>query len=184
MTRWSLFLQTLSLLLHHFLGLYCVFEMIPAQVIPWATWKSEHPKTLVLNVGLGLAETSKVDPFDAAGRDYLAGVVLGENAKAYPFAVVSQMVVVNDTIGTQRVVVYANPTDKSVHIFLSRVGATELEFARISGGLQDKQTGTRWDPVTGAGMEGPLGGEILEEFPYSTANAWAWKDLVESQEVV
>ena len=26
MTRWSLFLQTLSLLLHHFLGLYCVVE--------------------------------------------------------------------------------------------------------------------------------------------------------------
>ena len=158
-------------------------EMIPAPVVPWATWKSEHPNTLVLNVGLGRAETSKVDPFDTEGRGYVAGVVLGDDAKAYPFAVVSLKVVVNDAIGIQPVVVYANPADKSVHIYSSKLGESNLEFEWVDGSLRDTQTGTRWDATGGVGIEGPLRGEILEELPYSTAYEWAWMEFYPDTEI-
>ncbi len=158
-------------------------EMIPAPVVPWATWRKEHPDTLVLNVGLGRFGTLIADPFAGDRRLFIAGVVLGDHAKAYPFDVVSQQVVVNDQIGETPVLVYANPEDKSVHIFARKVGDTVLEFRWAGGKLRDIQTDTLWNQATGLGIEGPLRGELLKELPYSSAYAWAWVDFYPDTEV-
>ena len=158
-------------------------QMIPAAVVPWATWKEEHPDTLILDVGVGRGVTSIVDPFGGNRGAYVAGVALGDHAKAYPFDVVSREVVVNDRMGELPVLVYANPADKSVHIFLRELPGAVLEFEWADGELTDKQTGTRWDPARGLGVEGPLRGEILKELPYSSAYDWAWRDFYPHTEV-
>ena len=72
---------------------------------------------------------------------------------------------------------YANPVDKSVHIFVCSVQGTVLEFKWVNGRLQDRQTGTLWDPAKGFAMDGPLRRELLKELPYSTAYDWAWEDF-------
>ena len=113
----------------------------------------------------------------------MVGVSLGDRAKAYPFDAVSRDVVVNDQIGDVPVIVYANPQDMSVHIFVRQVGARVLEFAWADGQVKDQQTGTRWDPTKGLAIDGALRGELLKELPYSTAYDWAWEDFYPHTEV-
>ena len=152
-------------------------------MVPWSTWNKEHPNTLILDVGIGRDVTDKVDPFGGRRGAYVAGVALGDRAKAYPFDLVSREVVVNDRMGELPLLVYANPADRSVHIFLRDLPGAVLEFKWAGGELTDKQTGTRWDPASGVGIEGPLRGEVLKELPYSSAYEWAWRDFYPHTEV-
>ena len=80
-------------------------EMIPAAVVPWATWKKEHPDTLVLDVQSDWIVRFTADPFIGSRGEYVIGVALAGRAKAYPFEVVSKQVVVNDHIGELPVLV-------------------------------------------------------------------------------
>ena len=128
-------------------------------------------------MGIGRGVTAKVDPFGGKRGAYVAGVALGDQAKAYPFDAVSREVVVNDWMGDLPLLVYANPADRSVHIFLRQLPGAVPEFEWAGGELTDRQTGTRWDPASGVGIEGPLRGEALRELPYNSAYEWAWRDF-------
>jgi hypothetical protein len=85
----------------------------------------------------------------------VVGVSLGDSAKAYPFDTVSQDVVVNDHVGDVPVMVYANPEDKSVHIFVRRVGESTLDFTWTDGKVVDQQTGTVWNQAKGLAVGAP-----------------------------
>ena len=152
-------------------------EMLPSTVVPWGTWKKEHADTLVLKTSKPLFRLSPSEPFRSYAGSYVIGVALGEHAKAYPFDEVSERVVVNDAVGEVPVLVYANPDDRSVHIFVRRAGDLALEFQWSDGRLVDAGTGSVWDPTKGFALEGPLRGELLKELPSSTAYDWAWEDF-------
>jgi hypothetical protein len=150
-------------------------EMVPVSVIPWGTWKREHPDTLLLNVGS--LRFAAANPFTGGGRDYVVGVAIGDDAKAFSFRAVSDKIVHNDYIGDLPVVVYANPKDRDVRVFVRSVWGQVLEFVWENDRLKDESTDTLWSPVNGLALEGPLRGELLKELPYSTAFDWAWEDF-------
>ena len=157
-------------------------DIIPASVVPWDTWKHEHPNTLVLTTDYPF-KGGDYNPFNPLYGDQVIGVALGDLAKAYPFWVVAREVVVNDRIGDIPVVVYVNPESKSAHVYLRVLDDVELEFEWADGKLKDRQTGTLWDPTKGFGEEGPLKRKLLREIPYSTAYDWAWEDFYPATEV-
>ncbi len=149
-------------------------EMIPAEVVPWTTWEKEHPDTLVLDTG-ATKTLPPVDPFaNNKPGNFFIGVALAEGVKAYWVELVSRQVVVNDHIGELPVVVYANPEDKAVHVYVRRLNEQVLDFKWVNGRLQDQQTGTFWDPAKGLGVEGPLRNRLLKELPFSSTYGWAW----------
>ena len=151
-------------------------EMIPSAVMPWGTWRREHPDTLLLDSLVSPGARAYV-PFNGQRGEYVVGVALGNHAKAYPFDLVSQQVVTNDRIGELPLVVYANPDDGSVHVYAGVIGGRELQFEWVQGQLKDRETGTRWDPTNGFALEGPLQGRLLRAIPTSTAYDWAWIDF-------
>ena len=157
-------------------------EAIPASVMPWGTWKRDHPDTLVLAVR-GLARAFVTDPFDGRRGEYVLGIELGEHAKAYPFDAVSEDVVANDRIGDVPVLVYANPDDRSAHIYVRRARDMDLEFVWSGGELRDRQTNSLWEPAKGFAIEGELRGELLRKLHYITAYQWAWEDFYPHTEV-
>ena len=149
-------------------------EMIPATVVPWATWTQEHPDTVVLDTGV-LQTPPKFDPFVGYGAgNRFIGVSLADRAKGYYFEFVSEKVAVNDNIGDIPILVYANPVDKSAHIYVRKVQGMVLEFEWVNGQLRDQQTGTVWDPTNGFGVEEPLRRKLLKELPYIITYGWAW----------
>ena len=148
-------------------------DMIPASVVPWATWLADHPETLVLETIRGAYGLVR----EGFTSDYVIGVTLGEYAKAYPFAAASREGVINDRLGPFPVVVLADKGTKAVNVYLRRVGEEELEFVSLDGRLVDRQTGRTWDRARGFAVEGPLRGELLKQLPYMTSFDWAWEDF-------
>ena len=157
--------------------------MIPVEVVPWATWLGEHPDTQVLDIGNYGSRLRGVNPFEFWGDTYIVGVALGDEAKAYPFELVSSEIVVNDHIGDLPVLVYANPETRSIHIFARQIQDRTLFFEWADGQIRDLDTDSLWDPSKGLASEGELRGQLLKELPYSTAYDWAWEDFYPHTEV-
>ena len=83
-------------------------DLIPAGVVPWATWLAEHPDTLALVVPGGrYIKRSFHDRF-------VVGIALAEYAKAYPFKSASEEGLINDRIGPFPVVVTLPPKTVTV----------------------------------------------------------------------
>ena len=148
-------------------------EQIPANILPWDAWLAGHPDTTVL-----ATESGRFGPvrqrFDS---DFVIGIALGENAKAYSFGLASDEGAVNDRVGEIPVVIVAGSQTKAIHAFVRRAGGRELDFVLREDYLVDIQTGSRWDLARGLAVEGPLRGEALQRVPYVTAYDWAWKDF-------
>jgi len=150
-------------------------EMIPASIVPWGTWKANHPHTLAMLDGKdGLF--ARQEP----GRDgWVIGITLGEFAKAYPYPTLAEQRVINDTVGPYPVVLYANPETRDVQVYLRQAGDDVLNFAWDSTGgrLVDVESGTEWDVTRGLAREGARQGEVLLQVPYLSSFDWAWLDF-------
>jgi len=149
-------------------------EVLPASIVPWATWLEEHPDTLVLAIPDDLPYRPVAErPRD----DFVIGISLGEDAKAYPYLIASSQRVINDTIGPNPILVYVDPERRSIHTFLRKVGERTLTFELRDGELVDRETGSRWTPTLGLATQGELEGEILLRVPYVSSFDWAWADF-------
>lgn len=152
-------------------------KLIPAAILPWGAWLEGHPNTLVLE-----DEDSLFGPLRKEfNPNFVVGIALGEDAKAYPFKLASEEGAVNDRIGPYPVVVIANPGNKSVYTYIRQAADQELDFRILKeappNSIIDAQTGSTWDATRGIAIAGPLRGEVLQRVPYITAYDWAWKDF-------
>ncbi len=148
-------------------------DMIPISLAPWASWKAEHPETLALATAGRRFGRSRSFPHD----DFVVGVVLEDNVKAYRYTEAVKERVINDSVGPHPVVVLGDPETRDIHIYLRDTGRQVLTFALRDGKLVDNETGTAWDAARGLGQQGPLKGTLLKEIPYSSAFDWAWLDF-------
>ncbi len=148
-------------------------KMIPANIMPWATWLAEHPESALPDLDrLGFRRAR-----ESFSENYVIGINLGEHAKAYPFRPASREGVINDRLGPFPVVVLADADSRAVSAYLRRVGEIELDFDLVGESLVDRQTGSTWDMAKGIAVDGPLRGEVLQQVPYMTAYDWAWEDF-------
>lgn len=146
-------------------------RLLPSALVPWDTWRAEHPGTLVLD-----------EPAFALFRErphdnFVIGIALGEHAKAYRYRDAAQARVINDTVGPHPVLVYTDPQTRRVQTFVRRLRNQTLTFALRGGRLVDEPTGSVWDPVTGVAQDGPLRSEALHMVPHTSAFDWAWLDF-------
>lgn len=148
-------------------------ELIPASVMPWATWLADHPGTLVLK----FREDGYQLVRESFSPDYVIGVAVGAHAKAYRYAPASEAGVINDRLGPLPVAVVVDAKTRAVHVYEGRAGDQELELSLRGGLLMDRRTGSTWDAARGTAVDGPLRGESLKSLPYITAYLWAWENF-------
>jgi hypothetical protein len=104
----------------------------PSTITTWEKWKKKHPGTTVLSFKTGYSRNYDRDPYESyyrerrgmfrsffkAGpgekeKEIVAGVEVGDLAKAYPVDLVRQRKTVMDTIGGQKVTLtYDESTDR------------------------------------------------------------------------
>jgi hypothetical protein len=168
---------------------------LPSQVISFADFAAEFPEGQVLarpplGRSYGANPYTSYDstdwPFLFGGEidgrlratERVAGVVLGEIVKAYPFSQVAAAGTVNDeTAGIPLVVFHKEGTASaldagaiaegrdvgSVAVFDRRVGERTLTFtAEGDGTFVDAETGSRWN-ILGEAVAGELAGERLAQ---------------------
>jgi len=115
-------------------------------------------------------------------------VSLGGEDVAYPFSTLERVRVVNDTVGTRKIVVLfekgvASALDKSsipesrdigtAGVFERAVGGKVLTFAVAGGRIVDAQTGSTWT-ILGTAIAGRLSGARLVPVVHGQHFWFAW----------
>jgi len=171
---------------------------IPAMHTDWQTWKNLHPDTKVIQPGLygndpyasyyksqaegvvgegllggGLDRGSDIYP-----KEYVLGVRLNGEEKAYPFSVLNKKPVINDTVGGVPVAIFFDKETLSGTVFDRRTADdTVLTFSPVSTGtVQDSETGSRWQSLSGTAIDGSLANTSLAAVPFTYAFYFGWID--------
>ncbi len=116
----------------------------------------------------------------------MVAIDLGGEAAAYPFSELSNVRVVNDTVGGEPVVVFWTPDTASalgVSSIADAVGTgvaygrlvagRKLNFAFVYGVFRDRETGTTWN-VAGKATAGELAGSALTPVKHANHFWFAW----------
>jgi hypothetical protein len=178
-------------------------EWISAIQTDWATWKGLHPDTLVIAKSKSSygRDAFGLDPYEdyyrngsagvlgRANRDerlsvkqYIIGLQIGDQAKAYPFSVLNEEPVVNDEFADMPVAVFFHSESAAGAVFDRRLGGRTLTFHLADDAdsenlvVVDRETGSRWRAMTGEAIEGPLSGEHLAAIPITQAFWFGWVD--------
>ena len=151
--------------------------LLPAQVTTWGNWKSTFPETLVMTNDL----TQLNFLHQGFSKDFVIGLLIEEQAKAYYFRDVEKAGVINDMMGEFPVLVWAAEDD--YRTFLRQVGEDVLGFRLEDGVLKDGETGSTWDVRLGLATDGPLKGQGLQPVPSLTSFDWAWLDFYPVSEI-
>lgn len=108
--------------------------------------------------------------------DPVAVLRIGEDARAYPLAILVWHEVVNDTVGGEPVAVTFSPLAGAAVAFHRTVGGRALTFApsgklyRSNLVMYDRQTTSLWPQLSGTAAQGPLAGSMLERAPLQVAS--------------
>ena len=177
-------------------------EIVPAIQTTWQQWLQLHPETLVLDKR-GRYQRDSYEGYYRGGsagilgeanrnrrlsaKDLVLGVVLEDSAKAYHFQALAEQRVINDVLGGNAVVATFDPSSETGGIFLSTVDGRSLTFRPVPGAgeslllsvllMEDQQTGSTWQAITGRAVAGPLAGSALERLPSHYSFWFAWSDF-------
>jgi len=171
-------------------------QPLPSIMTTWAQWRDLHPDTVALVTG-GMA----YDPYDgyyesgSAGilgetrsddrlesKALVTGAVIGGQPVVYPWAVLADERVANDTVAGTPVLVVHDPATSTTLLFERTVDGKVLTFHWDTGEetqfvLVDEETGSQWTAWNGAGVEGPHAGRTLQRVPATSAFWFGWKDF-------
>ncbi len=175
-------------------------NFIPALHTEWQNWKELHPDTMVISPGLYgrdpyesyyISASEGVigrGPIRGGGPDrgddihpkeYVIGVRLDGQARAYRFTDLQREPVLNDQIGDIPVGIFFDPTSLTGAVFDRRLeDGTQLDF--IAGPSErlvlDTQTQSEWDIFTGRAVSGRLEGTELAQVPITYSFWFGWID--------
>ena len=144
--------------------------LLPSQITTWGSWKAEHPYTLAMtNDSFRIGFRQKFNP------DFVIGLILADQAKAFYYRDVAAASIVNDAIGNIPIFVWA--AADNFHAYVRQAAGQTLSFRLDGDLLLDNETGSTWDITRGLATAGPLKGESLQPVPSSSAFDWAWEDF-------
>lgn len=153
-------------------------SMLHAIHTTWALWQATHPGTLVL---AKRARLTPSQPFRWES-DLALGVVVDDDSIGFPFAELERSPLAHVTVaGRPLLIVYVKQAATAI-AFRRQAGGRVLTFQGLTpegGGwrMEDRETGTRWNAVTGEAMSGPLSGDELRPVPATQAYLSSWKTL-------
>ena len=187
-----------------------LLDIVPSQVIGFGSFAERHPDGLVMsrdtghyrqyginpysnydsNPGRPFLFRGEIDPRLDSAVDHVLAAIIGESAKAYPFEILRQERVINDSIGETPIVVFfqsgvASALGDSVIKSARDIGTAGmyqasfdgevLQFsANADGSFTDSLTESTWNAF-GEAIEGELAGNQLNwvhAFPHFWF-AWA-----------
>jgi hypothetical protein len=153
-------------------------ELIPADELTFALWKTEQPSGTVLNDAPGyvkeyapkdwdvrMAKMPTVISFAQPGlkpRDLMLGVHTSEAARAFPYNSILEEKLIQDRVGSVPILLVLGADNRSVRVFEQG----HSQFYRVpdlkSGALfLDAETGSEWN-FRGCAISGPLTGQCLK----------------------
>ncbi len=180
-----------------------VLEVLPSQIIGWSEFKERHPEGEVLSRNTGHVRNYGRNPYagydsignnpflfdgDLDGRlpavERVVAIEVDGLDVAYPFTLLSELQVLNDTVqGTPLTVFWQTGTAStfgnsgqdtgSTAVYLRELDGQVLSFQAALDGFRDEQTGSLWN-IFGEAVDGPLAGSQLEQVVSAEHFWFAW----------
>jgi hypothetical protein len=170
-------------------------EILGGELSNWKAWRTEHPETTVCALPKGYRHPSPLGPIfgrlldhgpkhivgpGLAGLDrrldqhaFIAGITVGDLAKAFPMNVLQRRKIIRDQIGGQPVVIFYDATSDRVRCFSAGSLPSEMALKLQENRLRDPATGLAWD-FSGK----PTGGTKNALSPVRVYRQWwlAWSE--------
>ena len=170
--------------------------MLPATVMTWGAWRQEHPDGLLLRKeepsqatyasywSSGMAGVAGETLKDARllAKQYVVGVRVADQPKAYPYARLSTQPVVNDTLGgTPLVVVFDEAHGGGRDCLLAPGPRPRPDLRAPASNGVDRPADGRGNRHALArphrrGPRGRLAGQRLRQLPATDSFWFGWKD--------
>lgn len=171
-------------------------DFVPSVMMTWAEWKERYPETQALDKGGRRGGRDSYASYYASSspgvigetrqddrlytKEFVVGVELAEAVKAYPFSALDTAGgVINDTVNGRALVIAFDPQSTASAVYDRTAAGQTLTFEATGTPLilQDAETGSTWDALSGSATGGPLAGEQLQRLK-STRSFWfGWKDI-------
>jgi len=181
-------------------------KFLPSQVVAFGDFKARFPDGQVLSKETGHSRAYGQNPYvgyDASTpflyngpptpgtlhpTDCIVTLVIGDTAMAYPYRVLADKRVVNDTLAGQDLVVFWKGGTNSAldarsiasgrdigatGVFNRNVSGKRLTFVTDGDKIKDTETGTEWD-ILGRGISGALAGQQLAPLVHGNYFWFAW----------
>ena len=173
--------------------------LLPSQVVGFGAFVEQYPDGEVLSRGGRTYATNPYVGYDSSAQPFLfrgelddrlfateriLGAMIGGETVAYPFMVLAEAIVINDTVGGVDVVAFWQPgatsaldqssIDASRDVGMAALYSRQLDDQTLTfsvdadGAIRDDQTGSAWN-VFGTAVEGALSGSQLRQqfaFPH------------------
>ena len=168
---------------------------LPSWLMTWEEWKKRHPDTIALDKNGRRGSRDTYDSYyasESAGvigrsnlddrlqtKEFVIGVELADTAVAYPFSVLNEQPLVNDSVAGHDLLVTLDVKGGAGAVFNRTVDGQTLTFSQNEDQttMVDAETGSTWDRMTGKAIDGPLSGSELERMK-SVASFWfGWVDF-------
>ena len=147
---------------------------VVASLTPWGSWLEQHPTTLVLKQRLSLTAPNSAFHNQRLPKDiWVIGVERDGAAAGFYFDETARLGVQQAVVGDTPVVAFAEPERRLVRIYEARFNRRHLTFSSDGTELTDRETGSRWDALSGLATSGPLEGATLTPVPYFSIWDWA-----------
>lgn len=152
-------------------------NMLPAVHTTWALWRANHPDTIVLEK----RGPSRANPH-LLESSYVLGLVANGEAVGFPFTELRRASLAHLTVaGRPLLVVYIHQAATAVAFWRTADGRT-LTFHRLQRPgelwhMEDRETGSRWNAVTGEALSGRMAGATLPPAPAIQAYLSSWREL-------
>lgn len=161
-------------------------EKLPSTMTTWKQWKTLHPDTTVYvkrSVPYNARFTKEtfekaanVAPGPARSDDLIVGLEGHVEARAYLLRRLATNRYVEEHFEGAPIAVYLSPDLATAKVFERKVDDRVLSFRLTDGEeLEDAQTSSRWNPVTGEAVSGPLVGKKLQSLVSTFAVWFAWQ---------
>ena len=179
-----------------------VLNPYPASQTTWKQWKHLHPDTVVLSKQiafriegthnayqgyvddperLGILGTRNPDTV-LPGKEFVLGLTLGDTRVAYPYRELNRQPLVQDNVSAEPILVVFAAREATAVAFSRTVAKQVLEFSNLREAgddllVEDRQTGSTWQALTGMAIKGKLAGSRLRQLPATMAFWFAWRGI-------
>jgi hypothetical protein len=170
-------------------------EFLPSWMTTWEQWKELHPDTIALDKGGRRGSRDSYASYyasDSAGvigktnfddrlytKEFVIGVEVEDTAVAYPFSVLNNQAIINDSVGDNELLVTFDRNSGIGIVFDRTLDGEILTFSQASENLivTDEETGSTWDALSGNAIDGPLAGNQLDRIKSTTVFWFGWADF-------
>jgi len=170
-------------------------EFLPSWMTTWDQWKELHPDTVALDKDGRRGGRDSYDSYyasDSAGvigktnfddrlytKEFVVGVELEETAVAYPFSILNNESIINDSVGGKELLVAFDRNSGTSLVYDRILDDKLLTFTAVSEDMiiTDEETGSTWNAFSGQAIDGPLAGKQLDRIKSTIVFWFGWADF-------